>query len=348
MFSSVKFPLYKNDGRASIYLNSYQKRAVSSLKAKLQNGTYKLRETPCMCGASDDVVVSEKDRYGLPCKNVLCRHCGLVRQEKILDDESTALFYRDDYREIYTSRATASDKFFQDMFHQGERIYAFVSSQADISEINTVFEAGCSAGGNLYAFHKQGKKVSGCDYGEKYIAYGQALGMALYAGEPDFAKTPPNSQNLVILSHVLEHLNNPLEYVNTLTEIISPGGYLYVQVPGIFVLKRNYIAPIRYFQNAHVNNFYCHYLRRFFTVLGLEVIYGDEDCTFLLRKPEAWTKKDAKSLKVWDSEMPEWSRKVEESLKRDYVNSHMNLKYMCKKTLDFLRLTGIVKKLIGR
>ena len=348
MFSSVNFPLYKDDGRASIYLNGHERKAIKKFTEKLRNGTYNLKNNPCMCGHNDDILVSGKDRYGISGKYVLCRQCGLVRQAEILDDASTALFYRDDYRDIYSGRETASDLYFQSQVKSGKNIYQFVSKYVDISKINTVFEAGCSAGGNLYEFHLQGKKVSGCDFGEKYIAYGRNLGMDLYAGEPNLNKTPPGSQDLVILSHVLEHLNNPREYVNTLAEIISPGGYFLVLVPGIFTIKAGHISPIRYFQNAHVYSFHCHYLRRFFAVLGLEIVYGDEECSFLLRKPETWTKKDAGNLIIWDDEMPEWSAKVAESLKSDYLRSHRSIKYMATRLLDILRVKGILRKLLRK
>ncbi len=298
-----------------------------------------------MCGASDDVCVTEKDRYGIPCKYVLCRNCGLVRQEKRLDDESTALFYRDDYRKIYSGSETA-EGFFEWLRPRGELFYSIADKHIGASNIRTVFEAGCSSGGNLYIFHKHGISVSGCDFDEKYIQYGIFKGMNLYSGEPDPEKTPPNSQDLVILSHVLEHLNHPLDYVNNLIEMIAPGGHLAIMVPGIFSIHQKDGRPIRYFQNAHVWNFYAHYLERFFSVLGLEVIYSDESCTTLLRKPADWQKKNPQSLTVWDEDMPAWSEKVSRAL----IGFHRrpSIRYILIRTMEILRIKFIIKKLLGR
>ena len=217
--SYQKFPLYKNDGKPSVQLTEVQTQAIAAFKEKLASGVYRLEENPCMCGADDDVVVTEKDRYGIPCRYVLCRNCGLVRQEKKLDDESTALFYRDDYRQIYSGSETA-EGFFEWLRPRGELLYSLADKHIGAANIRTVFEAGCSSGGNLYIFHKHGISVSGCDFDEKYIQYGVSKGMNLYTGEPDPTKTPSNSQDLVILSHVLEHLNHPMDYVNTLIDMI--------------------------------------------------------------------------------------------------------------------------------
>ena len=344
--SYPEFPLYKNDGKPLIQLTNIQHQAIAAFKEKLASGVYRLEDNPCMCGTSDDVVVTEKDRYGIPCRYVLCRHCGLVRQQKRLDDESTALFYRDDYRSIYSGAETATEEFFRGQFVRGELFYSLADKYIGTSNIKTVFEAGCSAGGNLYIFHKHGISVSGCDFDEKYIQYGISKGMKLYAGEPDPTKTPPNSQDLVILSHVLEHLNHPLDYVNTLIETIAPKGHLVMQVPGIFAIREQYGRPIRYFQNAHVWNFYAHYLEEFFSALGLETVYSDETCTLLLRKPEGWQKKDTQTLTVWDEDMPAWSKKAARAL----IDFHKrpSIRYILLRTLEILRIKFIVKKLLGR
>ena len=250
-----KFPLYKNDGKPSITLTNIQQQAVNDFKAKLASGIYRLEDNPCMCGAHDDIVITEKDRYGIPVRYVLCRNCGLVRQEKRLDDPSTALFYRDDYRSIYVGKETATEDFFTGQKLHGEKFCAIVEEYAGLSNIHKVFEAGCGAGGIIYAFKEHGADVSGCDFGENYLRYGRSKDLNLYDGEPDLTKTPANSQDLVILSHVLEHLNHPIEYVNNLVEMIAPEGYLLIQVPGLLAIHEQYGSPIRYFQNAHVNNF---------------------------------------------------------------------------------------------
>ncbi len=122
---------------------------------------------------------------------------------------------------------------------------------------------------------KKDTRVSGCDFGEKYLKFGQEKGLDLYDGEIDPQKTPKNSQDLIILSHVLEHITNPINFINEILEYLRDEKYLLVEVPGIFDIKRTYYHnPSVYFQNAHIFNFYKHYLNQFFETLGLKIIYG--------------------------------------------------------------------------
>ncbi len=353
----LDFPLYRNDGIPSVRLNELQKKSIAEFISKLKNGTYNLVDNPCLCGGHDDICISEKGSYGIPRRYVLCRKCGLVRQEKRLDDESTALFYRDDYRNIYNSNERVGHYFrFQES--RGDSFWSVIAKYADISRIHTAFEAGCGAGGILYAFHKRGIKSSGCDFGEKYLAYGREKGLNLYVGEPDLTKTPPDSQDLVILSHVLEHLNHPAEYVNKIIDVMSPRGYLIIQVPGLLTQYKRNAKCIIGFHVAHVSYFYEYFLRKFFEALGLEVVYGDEWCTFLLRKPENWVKRDTSDLKIYDDTMPERSRKIQRALKRYYVFSLFRgyyflhplkvLKRMIVLPLEILGVKEKIKKLIGK
>ena len=74
----------------------------------------------------------------------------------------------------------ASDEFFNAQSLRGQIFLNLVAEHVNIEEIDTIFEIGCGAGGILYSFHEDGKKVSGCDFGEKYLKYGQNKGTSLY------------------------------------------------------------------------------------------------------------------------------------------------------------------------
>ncbi len=350
----VSFPIWKNDGREIVDLNDLQKKQIKNFLSKLKSGEYKFLENPCLCGNTDkslDILVAEKDRYGIACDNVLCKKCGMIRLKERLDDYSTAEFYKNEYRDIYVGKEQASDNFFNSQAERGQTFYELVKKYVDISEIKTVFEIGCGAGGILYPFHKDGKKVSGCDFGEKYLKFGQSKGLDLYQGEIDFDKTQKKSQDLVILSHVMEHFNEPIKTMNEIIELISDEKYLLVEVPGIFDIKKTYFNPILYFQNAHVHNYYYYYLKIFFESLGLKVVYGNERCTFILQKPTNWTMQS--DILIYDENMPSWAEKIEKDLKKNYLLHVLKLNpYYLKrglvKVLDKLGLKKIVKKLLGR
>jgi SAM-dependent methyltransferase len=351
--SLVVFPIWKNDGKAVVALNDLQKKQISNFLIKIKNNEYNFIDNPCLCRNTDktlDILISEKDRYGIACDIVLCKKCGLIRLRERLNDYSTAEFYKNEYRDIYVGQELASDDFFITQAQRGQAFYNLIRKHIDISEIKTVFEIGCGAGGILYPFYQEGKKVSGCDFGEKYLKFGQDKGLDLYQGEVDVNKTPKKSQDLVILSHVMEHFNEPIRTMNGIIELIDDEKYLLVEVPGVFDIKKTYFNPILYFQNAHVYNYY-YYLKVFFETLGLEVIYGNERCTFLLKKPIGWVAQN--DIVVYDETMSIWVEKVENELKKYYLLHLLKLNpYYLKigliKILDVLGIKQSLKKALGR
>lgn len=349
----ANFPIWKNDGIAVVELNSLQKVQIENFMKKVKSNQYKFIDNPCLCGNDDktlDIVVAQKDRFGIPCVIVLCRKCGLIRLKDKLDDDSTAGFYMNEYRDIYVGKEEATDEFFSSQGQRGQIFLNLISKYVDINEIETVFEIGCGAGGILYPFHQINKQVSGCDFGEKYLKFGQDKGLKLYQGEIDEVYTPKNSQDLIILSHVMEHFNNPLQTMGEIIEFIKPEKYLLVEVPGIFNIPQTYFNPILYFQNAHVHNYY-YYLKVFFETLGLEVVYGDERCTFVIKKPANWKKEE--NLIVYSKELSSWAQTVEKSIKRFYLQHIFKLnpyyyKVLAIKVLSFLGVKNIIKKLLGK
>lgn len=284
-------PLNQEDNTPEIKINSIQKKSIEVFLSKVKSGELNYRYNKCMCGNEDkvlDVLITQQDRYGIPSKNVLCKKCSLIRQDKILDDNSTYVFYTEHYRSIYVGSSVSTNDFFKDQFKRGEIFLGLVDKKIGLENIKNVFEVGAGAGGILWPFFKAGKLVSGCDYGEKYLQYGIEKGISLYSGGLDKNKTTQKSQDLLIISHVLEHLNNPIIELNNFIDVVREGGYLLIEVPGSLSAAKTYVNPVLYFQNAHVNNFNGSFLNLLFAHLGLEVVYGDENCTFLLKKPKGW------------------------------------------------------------
>lgn len=85
---------YKYHQKSHIYLNRAQKLIRDGIQKKIEDGIYKLEETNCLCGAKNDVVIAETDRYGLSLDTVICRICGLLRTDPRLDKNSLTEFYQ--------------------------------------------------------------------------------------------------------------------------------------------------------------------------------------------------------------------------------------------------------------
>ena len=88
----IKFPICINDRIPILNLNDFQKEQVNKFLEKVDQGEYNYIENQCLCGNKEqilDTLITEKDRYGIPCIILLCKKCGLIRVKERLDDKST-------------------------------------------------------------------------------------------------------------------------------------------------------------------------------------------------------------------------------------------------------------------
>jgi SAM-dependent methyltransferase len=282
---SSKFPIWKNNGRPAVECKHENRRYVKELLDAIERKELLLVENHCLCNnehKENDIIVSKKDRYGLPIPQIICSKCGLIRSGVVFNEQSNNLFYEKYYRKVYTAHVP-NNLFFQDQVMMGNFILELLEQHSLVGDIKDVVEIGCGAGGILLPFQKKEKNISGYDFDNNYLNYGRQKGLNLYYG--DFYKQAADSScDLIIMNHVFEHLLSPLQEMQKLLPKLRTSKYLYIQVPGVFCISEIYPDPLTYFQNAHVYNFYEQYLRILFERYGLKVIYGDERCTFICQK----------------------------------------------------------------
>ncbi len=256
--------------RAAWPLSADQERAI----ARFLGRDYRQTPNPCFCGGDDDVLVARRDCYGLPLHARLCRRCGLMRIDPYLDDDSTARFYRDDYRGIHTSRWSDPSDYFELQQFRGRRILKWLATRG-IAPPARVFEIGCGAGGILDAFRAAGADVTGCDYGPDLLEVGRARGLALETGASS-TLAGRGRADLVVMSHVLEHVRHAVDELRAVRTLLAPGGALYVEVPGLLAIRGREKTLDRYLQYAHVWHFSLRTLDLVMAHAGFRRVHGDE------------------------------------------------------------------------
>jgi 2-polyprenyl-3-methyl-5-hydroxy-6-metoxy-1,4-benzoquinol methylase len=154
-----------------------------------------------------------------------------------------------------------------------------------------VLDVGCGMGGMLVAFAFEGCEVVGFDYGADYAAKGRRLGLDIrtggfetIAGERPF--------DLIMMSHVLEHVADPIGFARSAAEALSADGRCYIEVPGIFNIRNGYDGDLlTYLQNAHQWHFTAATLRAVLGRAGLQVEQGDESIWCFSRRAEVEEKR---------------------------------------------------------
>jgi 2-polyprenyl-3-methyl-5-hydroxy-6-metoxy-1,4-benzoquinol methylase len=110
---------------------------------------------------------------------------------------------------------------------------AKLDSLLALGKTGTFLDYGCGAGRFMAAFaaQKPGWSVAGYDVGDLHKTSVMALPGAEFISGNDALKALGRRFDLITLSHVLEHLTEPVETLKTLSMLLVPGGRLVVRVP---------------------------------------------------------------------------------------------------------------------
>ncbi|MBI4342264.1 MAG: class I SAM-dependent methyltransferase [Candidatus Omnitrophica bacterium] len=203
-----------------------------------------------------------------------CGSCGLVAQSPRLTEPSLRRFYASDYHAHQGGRGAAHAA---GQFERGMRRGAYIVRWLDEQGIRfrggLVFELGCSYGGVLEAFRREGCRVQGCDVSAEAVAYGAARGLDLAAGSLEALPRAEQPADLILLSHVLEHVADPQRLLQRMRAALAPRGVLYVEVPG---MRNPRTQQRRYAQPAHLWYFTLETARRVVEANGFRFMSGNE------------------------------------------------------------------------
>jgi len=232
---------------------------IATVRTKLETGAYRFEATRCPCGTdASSITIAAIDRYGLPLTSVLCTACGTIRFDPYLDSASLQDFYRQYYQQMY-GRSDDVDAYFAKQRAYGQRLLQAYA--ASLAPHTTVVEIGCGAGGALAEFHARGFQVAGCDYSAELIDAGGERGVTgMVVGDVAAlqAKHPVLKANLVLLHHVFEHVEDPLEVLRACAAIVAPEGRIVIAVPNVDAIDR-FVYPagdlLEFLHIAHKYNF---------------------------------------------------------------------------------------------
>lgn len=221
-----------------------------------------------ICDHNDFKIINDTCRYGFYYPTGICQLCGNVQQVKYYTPKVLNIFYKNYYRRIYGS-INPEVLFRQQKNGRGQRIYDFISPQTGCQ----VLEVGCGAGGILSVFKERGAEVLGLDYDVEHLNYAQKQGVNTRVGSIEVL-SPHELFNIIILSHILEHVTQPIDFLKSIRKHLAKDGVLYIEVPSLeYVSEGGYGGVLRdYWQNAHFTHFTLESLRLVCCKAGLQLI----------------------------------------------------------------------------
>jgi SAM-dependent methyltransferase len=177
-----------------------------------------MENTKCLiCGSKELKPYQGYEIHGL----VVCNSCGFIFMKRIPTEEELqahyALYPYD--KEQYLSPVTVAA--YNELLHYFERF----------RETNHILDVGCGQGWLLDISMQHRWDAYGTEYSKVAALKCEKKGIKMKEGVLNPADYPKNYFDVVILSEVIEHINNPLEELEKIYTVLRDGGLLYITTP---------------------------------------------------------------------------------------------------------------------
>ncbi|MEI9919947.1 MAG: class I SAM-dependent methyltransferase [Bacteroidota bacterium] len=268
--SNLVTPANKNV-RDIVYKQTIQKEVWHPLKDLIQPD------------GSVDILISQSDRYGLPQRTVVCKATGLMRTDPFYTTDYLNTFYVHYYRDLYSNNEVSRDVVLREQIDRGSGYFRLLKN--DLKEKDKVLEIGCGMGGILIPFKLAGMQVTGIDLGPEFISLGNKFDLNLYVKSVDDLLKESTEYDLIILSHVIEHIPDLNNFLGKVKTLLTPAGKIFIAVPGIKYIHETYNGNLHlYLQNAHCWSFTKTTLTAILNMNDLNVNYIDEQINCIASK----------------------------------------------------------------
>jgi len=238
-------------------------RLFKKIKARIFYARMEKAVIPCpLCKSPDSehVQLIKHDRYSMGLSTVICRNCNMIFTNPRPTEEALKAFYQNNYRDYYFSYPDPKSDGFKDSFihlnaqRRAKDIYKRISKY--VRENPTVLDVGCGEGALLEQIRGAypDAHLVGCEPSEKYAVYAAETSCAeVYAIDVDgFLEKNDKTFDLISISHVLEHVTDPIGILKKLSDVLNPDGVIYIEVPNI--LSSSWHGP-GMFHIAHITHF---------------------------------------------------------------------------------------------
>jgi SAM-dependent methyltransferase len=295
-----------------------------------------------ICSFEKISILFKNDRYGINQKTCVCNNCGFIFSNPRMVQKSADFFYNSDlYRLIYgvINKNFDKEEILKKMRERKPPVpkkpdfknyypnlyFDFINFE--IKDFETVLDVGCGKGEKLLDFNFIGKKAYGIEPSDFCNQIHRELRLNSKIG---FLKDVKQSYDLVILTHVFEHLTELKKNVDYLYNISNK--YLFIEVPG-------HIKKLQSIQNAHNYYFSLNTLNYFFLNNKFKLVkidYArDNEFIFALYK------------KIYEKSNFVFNKTLEKKIIKEILRKYF-FKYIIIKMLKLVGIEKIVRNFYNK
>jgi hypothetical protein len=177
--------------------------------------------------------------FGQAITNHICSRCGLVFMSPRMPETELEAFYEQEYRQLYQGSSEPNPKDLAVQQGRAEALLDFTHLKIEALSLPRPFrhlDIGCSAGLLLEKFQEVFNSMPvGIEPGQAYRQFAQSRNLRVYASLEEVRQNDEKPFEFISLAHVLEHIPDPVHYLERLRlENHAKGGLLLVEVPNLY------------------------------------------------------------------------------------------------------------------
>ncbi|MEM8669852.1 MAG: class I SAM-dependent methyltransferase [Planctomycetota bacterium] len=195
-----------------------------------------------ICGSRKVRKVGIGDRYGMGLRTVLCAGCGLIYVNPRPTRAAMDDFYERHYRSFYESVEFPTKTYIAEGVFgtRASGMVGMIYDRGNLSDAPRVLDVGCSEGSGLRAVRERWphSQRQGIEPSPSFGAFAREYASAdIFTGSLDefMSHRLPSEPlyDLVIASHVLEHMVDPRRELGVIRDLLNNEGLLYLEVPNV-------------------------------------------------------------------------------------------------------------------
>lgn len=182
-----------------------------------------------VCGSDSSAHTTRFYKYNTPV--VRCSRCGLLYSNPRWKTEHLVKRYAGAYWDTYNHRMQMVSP---DLAANQVRYDPYLHDLEPARQNNRLLDVGCATGEFLAAARARGWEVFGVETAHEGAAQAHTLtGAQVHVGGLDTAPFEPGYFDVVTLWDVIEHLQDPADYIARIARLVRPGGMLGLSTPNI-------------------------------------------------------------------------------------------------------------------
>ncbi len=201
-------------------------------------GAGKSKTRPCaLCGSLIFKPALECEGFSF----VKCKNCGLVQRNPQPDKNEILTRYSDTYGNDYLSYELENEAAFLKLqqlalkdagFSKLEKTI-FASAEKLRAESPSILDIGCATGALLASLRDKGWRVTGVEISPSAIYAKNERRLDVRNIPLEENNFPDNSFDVILASHLIEHLNEPKTFLEETYRILKNNGSLFITTPDI-------------------------------------------------------------------------------------------------------------------